>query len=298
MRMIVNIEKIPRRFGIDLYFDKETGNIITLADVDEVLEYETEKIFEDYYTNLKTDRLTKEENKLMHSYVLAKAKEFLSIVVDKPYMKQRDALEYLSKQRCDAPFNLGIIGTVIKEYPKEYKDILTGVLDKMGAFDLNVSIDDIDKYVLDEETLVNLSETLSIPATKELYIDNFINKLIKYIYSVVLDTVEYNTYLNTKLDELMPTIDKELVEAYDKYKFDNFENYQLKKATDIVNLYDFVLNNKYVSWLDKGNKIYMITSMKYVEDKVYLFSDICSMTILKYDIKEMYREGERFTIVV
>ena len=296
--MIVNIDKIPRRFGIDLYFDKETGNVISLSDVDEVLEYETEKIFEDYYTNLKTDRITKEENKIMHSYIVGRVEKFFSILLNKPFMKQRDALEYLNKQKGIYPFTVDILEAIVKEYPKEYKDILNSVIEKIKSFDLNTSISDIDKAVLDEETIVNLSETLSIPATKELYIDNFINTLIKHLYTKVLDTVEYNTYLNNKLEEVMPVVDKELIEAYDKYKYENFDVCQLKKATDIVNLYDFVLENKYVSWLDKGNKIYMVTYMKYVEDKIYLFSGNDCMTILKYDIKEMYREGERFTVVV
>lgn len=296
--MIVNVEKIPRRFGIDLYFDKETGEVITLADVDEVLEYETEKVFEEYYANLKSDKLLKVENELMHRYVLERVEKFLSILSSKPFMKQRDALEYLEKTSCDYPFSIGTLGTIIKEYPKEYKEIVDTTLERIKGFSSNISINDIDKAVLDEETIVNLSETLSIQATRELYIENFTNKIIKYLYSVILDSAEYQKYLDHKLDELMPSIDQELMDAYDKYKYEKFDEFQLKKATDIVNLYDFVLENKLVSWLDKGSKIYMVTYMKFVEDKVYLLSGDDSITLSKHDIKEMYREGERFTIIV
>ena len=295
---LISVDYIPRKFDINLYFDTSTGKIIELDDVDDVLNYETEKVFENYYRNLKNDKLIDIENRLMHEYIAPKIEEFLNILWDKPQMKQRDALDYINKVKYKGPYNLASLATIVKEYPTEYKHIARTTIDTVKGFDYKISVSDIDKLVLDEEDLVNISETLSIPSTQELYLENFIHKLIKYLYSVILESREYNNYINKSIDKQMPKIEKELMEAYDDYKNKNYNKCQLKKATDIVNLYDFVLKKNLVSWLDKGNKITMITSMKYVDDKVYLNSGEESFTILKYDIVKMRRDGNRFTIVV
>lgn len=297
MKML-DVMKIPKKFNKDLYFNTKTNEVIKFEDVDDVLEYETDLVFEHRFAKERARRFSELENKLMHDYIYARVKDYFDILYKREYMKQRDALDFLTTQETVKPFDIDILVLLVKEYPKDYKEVIDMTLDKIKSFDGTVYLDSIESGVLDDETVETISETLSQPKIKELLKENYVNKMIKFIYLTVLKTDEYDEYLDKTLKELTPKVEEELSRDYDNYKFDNYDEEQKEVAGDIINLFDYVFDNKLISWIDNGKYITMVTSTVYSEDKIYFNTGKDQVIVNKEDIKEMIREGNTFMVVI
>lgn len=279
--------QIPNNFNIKNYINLKTNEVFNFEDVEDVLNYETEKIFENYYNDIKQDKLFNLTNNLMHRLVYEKAQEYLDILLTGEYFKQRDALNYLESVKIPRPFNKAILADLVKNYPKSYKTIIQRVLNEIKAFKDEISIDYIESLVMDEDDLLDLTQTLSVTKAKETIVNNYINNLILYLYNSVINEKGFDSYIDKEVASRMPKIEEELVKEYDKYRYKKFDTYQQDIRQEIVNLYDYTIGKCRIQWLDINNRIYLVKCVDMAGSKITLVSEKNTFVVNRSDIKEI-----------
>ncbi len=295
--MKVNLSMIPKKFDRGSYLNIKTGEVIKLEDVDAVLLYETEQVFIDYYNKLREEYLLVEENKIMHRFVLEKLKEYFSPLLDTDYLKQRDALETFSTRVSNSPLGSDYIIMLLKDHPKDYKEVAEQIINTVSSFDSETTLETIEDSALDDDLAEQIASTLSIPKAKELFKENYNNRIIRSVYLILTNTDEYDEFLNNEIEKVTPEIEQRLTKMCDEYKHEKYEEYLDSVSSSIINLYDYVLGNKLVRWLDDGKTISLITTSLLMDDVFRVYSKSQGKSINVSDIKEIHREGNSFTVV-
>ena len=287
------INKLPREFKIDSYINLSNGDVVSTDDVDNMLYDLTEEMFENYYSNLRAIEIDDFYNRKLFDYSSKVAQDLTKYLLSKPPMKQRDALEYLYGIKDP---NKEILMNVVKIFPKEYTKVLKGVLNEYKKYDPEVTYDIICDRAMDVETLETLTEFLPPVKKREQEIINYIYCTIKDIATYVKKSEEFNKYKEDKYKEEFSTIEKELVDKYDAYKKKNYDSFQEKCAQNIIPLFDYIIENNLIKYLDDGKFVVFVDSVEDKGDKLDFSAGISHIIIKKDSIKGFSSNGKAVTV--
>ena len=300
--MELDYSRLPNKFDDKLYFNVLNNKVLTLNDVDEVLLYETDLIYDKFYKDEKVKALEKFENNIWRDIILDDVLK-LKPIVDELfiYNNQRLALESLDKKWSSLPFKTlipkEIIGELIKSFPKCFNEVYKSLCDTIELFD-NVSLSDIEDKVFSDELLEHIQETLSKVKAEEVYKENFISRVIEVLYQIYSSSEEVNLVVSDKVKEQMKAFEVDLRKRYDKYRQATYDTNQEFIANSIINLVDYVFNYGDIFWIDDGKYVYMVTSLMSNGDKLVVESDRIKFDVVKEDIDYVVREGSAFKLIL
>ena len=288
------MNKLPRVFSIDSYLNLKTFEKIPMEEVDNILYDLTEDRFESYYQTLKEIELNDFYNRKLFEYSKERFAKLSEYLLKKPQMKQRDALAYL--YGIEDP-DIVILMNIVKNFPKEYQRVLKGVQNEFKKYDSEVTYDTICDRAMDVETLDTLTEFLPPAKKREQELVNYIYCVVKDLTTSVLNSEEYKRYRDEAYNkEYYNEISTKLVDKFDAYRKKNYDKFQKECAQDIVPLFDYVLENKLISFLDDGKYVMFVDEVIDKGDTLELISGSSHTIIDKKDIKGFRCNGTSVTI--
>ncbi|MBO7614986.1 MAG: hypothetical protein J6T15_04760 [Bacilli bacterium] len=300
--MEIEINKMPRVINKNTYFNLGSNKSIDVENLEEVINLETQYAFEKYKENIKEEKLEVEKNKAMHEYILDKVKSLYKPLLDNDYMKQRDAISFVSG-KAEEPFNDTLLENIVKDHPKDYKEIIKGVIDIIEGFDGTIDYSEIKKRVLKDSDIDLMSGLIVKSQVNSFIVKSYIDRLVCLLYDIVLATDTYEEYIEKKIVEKTPKVERSVERQFKQYKFSNIEEIEEESANNLINLFDYVLGSKLVNWVDTGRTIIYAnngyTTVNTDSGVIYKFrSGNEIISIPSEDIVKINREGKDFTVVL
>lgn len=290
--MIV-IEKLPRKFNVDSYFSIKEDKVVPITEVDDLLFDLTEELFEDYYSKMEETEKENFFNKILYDYSKASMNKLAKYLLSKPHMKQREALEYLYGIKDP---NIEVLMNLVKIFPKDYERVLKGCLNEFKSYDPEITYEKICDRALDLETLDTLTEFLPPAKRYEEEINNYIYCMIKDITTSLIQSEDYRAYSDKEFKDSFSKTKEQLIKKYDSYKKKNYDKFKEKCSSELIPLYDYVIDNNLVGYLDDGRYVVIVDKVEDCGDTIKLYSGSSPVEINKKDIKELKSNGNIVTV--
>lgn len=304
------LSKFPNSIVRGIYYRLDKHEKIEESEIEDIinkeikdyikLEEETykESIIEDLTKNLKSEFVIEHLKDFFNTSYLIKIKKGMD--VDEAVQKSdKDIESYdeVSKQEYTALNK--IIRKITKDRPNDFEDVIKKLQDKLDdKIEISEEPEEKDKDI-ELQDLIDEEEKKPDRLTK--YVSNTFKDLYNECFKSLKKPYEehFNKYVNDNKDYI-----NSKVKAYiTSFKKENLEDIETRKRNNIVNLFDYVLDNytDLIRWLDDGRCIYLINTIKHKSNSFEMTSgSICpgNITIDINKIKEIKMYGGTTITVV
>lgn len=291
---------MPNIIDRDMCFKLDTCEIINEADIESDIEKEVKQYFkieEDKYRLSLEDKLTKN---LKNNFITDKLREY----VENSYLIKIKTGREAEENSEDNYSSLNrIIKDIKKDRPNDYSD----VIDKIVEIIKEQSLVKYSDEVIEEESDVEdeLIEAINTEEKKPDKLTKYINETIKSLYSTCFKVLkeEYLNYYKEFLESHKEEIDTKTKSYIKQLKDKEKESYIKNRHRNIVNLFDYILENYLdrINWIEDNKYIIMITKLSINKNSLDIVSgSICPdrTSVNLSDCIKMKRYDKSFTMIM
>ena len=291
---------MPNIIDRDMCFKLDTCEIINEADIESDIEKEVKQYFkieEDKYKLSLEDKLTKN---LKNNFITNKLREY----VENSYLIKIKTGRDIEENSEDNYSSLNrIIKDIKKDRPNDYSD----VIDKIVEIIKEQSLVKYSDEVIEEEPEIEdeLIEAIKTEEKKPDKLTKYINETIKSLYSTCFKVLkeEYLNYYKEFLESHKEEIDTKTKSYIKQLKDKEKESYISNRHRNIVNLFNYVLENysDRINWIEDNKYVIMITKLSINKNSLDIVSgSICpdKVFINLLDCIKMKRYDKSFTMIM
>ena len=292
--------RMPSKITKDMYFKRDTYEIVNESDIDETISKEVSRYFEleeDAYRNDVIDKMTKN---LKSEFIQDNLRQFVNnsylIKIKQGGVPKEDAEDYTALNK--------IIRKITKDRPNDFVDVLSKIVDIIKEKDLTKydgeNIEEVETEVEDD-----LVEAIEEEEKKPDKLTKYINETVKTLYNTCSIELkkEYEEYYNKFLKDNKKTIDTKVNNYMAKFKDEEETRYTKDRRNNIVNLFNYIIDYYIdrITWLDDGKYVIMVTDIKPGTKEYTVTSGTICPDTFKIDVsrfKELHRHDTSFTLII
>ena len=292
--------RMPSKITKDMYFKRDTYEIVNKSDIDETVSKEVSRYFEleeDAYRNDVIDKMTKN---LKSEFIQDNLRQFVNnsylIKIKQGGVPKEDAEDYTALNK--------IIRKITKDRPNDFVDVLSKIVDIIKEKDLTKydgeNIEEVETEVEDD-----LVEAIEEEEKKPDKLTKYINETVKTLYNTCSIELkkEYEEHYNKFLKDNKKTIDTKVNNYMAKFKDEEETRYTKDRRNNIVNLFNYIIDyyRDRITWLDDGKYVIMVTDIKPGTKEYIVTSGTICPDIFKIDVsrfKELHRHDTSFTLII
>ena len=292
--------RMPSKITKDMYFKRDTYEIVNKSDIDETVSKEVSRYFELEETTYRNDVIDKMTKNLKSEFIQDSLRKFVDnsylIKIKQGGVPKEDAEDYTALNK--------IIRKITKDRPNDFTDVLSKIVDIIKEKDLTkYNSEDVEEVETEVED--DLVEAIENEEKKPDKLTKYINETVKTLYNTCSIELkkEYEEYYNKFLEDNKDTIDTKVSNYMTKFKNEEESRYTKDRRNNIVNLFNYIIDyyRDRITWLDDGKYVIMVTDMKPgTKEYIVTSGTICPDTF-KVDInrfKELHRHDTSFTLII
>ena len=283
--------RMPSKITKDMYFKRDTYEIVNKSDIDETVSKEVSRYFELEETTYRNDVIDKMTKNLKSEFIQDSLRKFVDnsylIKIKQGGVPKEDAEDYTALNK--------IIRKITKDRPNDFTDVLSKIVDIIKEKDLTKydgeNIEEVETEVEDD-----LVEAIEEEEKKPDKLTKYINETVKTLYNTCSIELkkEYEEYYNKFLEDNKDTIDTKVSSYMTKFKNEEEIRYTKDRRNNIVNLFNYIIDyyRDRITWLDDGKYVIMVTDIKPGTKEYIVTSDTICPDIFKIDVsrfKELNR---------
>lgn len=292
--------RMPSKITKDMYFKRDTYEIVNKSDIDETVSKEVSRYFELEETTYRNDVIDKMTKNLKSEFIQDSLRKFVDnsylIKIKQGGVPKEDAEDYTALNK--------IIRKITKDRPNDFTDVLSKIVDIIKEKDLtkynSEDVEEVETKVEDD-----LVEAIENEEKKLDKLTKYINETVKALYNTCSIELkkEYEEYYNKFLEDNKNNIDTKVSNYMTKFKNEEESRYTKDRRNNIVNLFNYIIDYYIdrITWLDDGKYVTMVTSIKPgTKEYIVTSGTICPDTF-KVDIsrfKELHRYDTSFTLII
>ena len=292
--------RMPSKITKDMYFKRDTYEIVNKSDIDETVSKEVSRYFELEETTYRNDVIDKMTKNLKSEFIQDSLRKFVDnsylIKIKQGGVPKEDAEDYTALNK--------IIRKITKDRPNDFTDVLSKIVDIIKEKDLtkynSEDVEEVETKVEDD-----LVEAIENEEKKLDKLTKYINETVKALYNACSIELkkEYEEHYYKFLKDNKKTIDTKVNNYMAKFKDEEETRYTKDRRNNIVNLFNYIIDYYIdrITWLDDGKYVTMVTSIKPgTKEYIVTSGTICPDTF-KVDIsrfKELHRYDTSFTLII
>ena len=292
--------RMPSKITKDMYFKRDTYEIVNKSDIDETVSKEVSRYFELEETTYRNDVIDKMTKNLKSEFIQDSLRKFVDnsylIKIKQGGVPKEDAEDYTALNK--------IIRKITKDRPNDFTDVLSKIVDIIKEKDLtkynSEDVEEVETKVEDD-----LVEAIENEEKKLDKLTKYINETVKALYNTCSIELkkEYEEHYNKFLKDNKKTIDTKVNNYMTKFKNEEESRYTKDRRNNIVNLFNYIIDYYIdrITWLDDGKYVIMVTSIKPgIKQYIVTSGTICTDTY-KVDInrfKELHIHDTSFTLII
>ncbi len=292
--------KMPSKITKDMYFKRDTYEVVNKSDIDETVSKEVSRYFELEENAYRNDIIDKMTQNLKSEFIQDNLRQFVDnsylIKIKQGGVPKEDAEDYTALNK--------IIRKITKDRPNDFTDVLSKIVDIIKEKDLT-KYDGEDIEEVETEVEDDLVEAIEKEEKKPDKLTKYINETVKTLYNTCSIELkkEYDEYYNKFLEDNKKTIDTKVSTYMAKFKSEEENRYTKDRRNNIVNLFNYIIDyyRDRITWLDDGKYVIMVTDMKPgTKEYIVTSGTICPDTF-KIDVsrfKELHRHDTSFTLII
>ena len=292
--------RMPSKITKDMYFKRDTYEIVNKSDIDETVSKEVSRYFELEETTYRNDVIDKMTKNLKSEFIQDSLRKFVDnsylIKIKQGGVPKEDAEDYTALNK--------IIRKITKDRPNDFTDVLSKIVDIIKEKDLTkYNSEDVEEVETEVED--DLVEAIENEEKKPDKLTKYINETVKTLYNTCSIELkkEYEEHYNKFLKDNKKTIDTKVNNYMTKFKNEEESRYTKDRRNNIVNLFNYIIDYYIdrITWLDDGKYVTMVTDIKQgTKEYIVTSGTICPDTF-KVDIsrfKELHRHDTSFTLII
>ena len=292
--------KMPSKITKNMYFKRDTYEIVNKSDIDETVSKEVSRYFELEETTYRNDVIDKMTKNLKSKFIQDNLRQFVNnsylIKIKQGGVPKEDAEDYTALNK--------IIRKITKDRPNDFTDVLSKIVDIIKEKDLTkYNSEDVEEVETEVED--DLVEAIEEEEKKPDKLTKYINETVKTLYNTCSIELkkEYEEYYNKFLEDNKDTIDTQVSNYMTKFKNEEESRYTKDRRNNIVNLFNYIIDyyRDRITWLDDSKYVIMVTDIKPgTKEYIVTSGTICPDTF-KIDVsrfKELHRHDTSFTLII